>query len=146
MVLDPSPPPLFLGLLSSVSFDIHIRNIFICMSMKDLYLIIYTYIYIFIHVCTLVTHTYMYTLAACLTQEHVSFRKRVTNYRAPLRKITYTDKASYWCLFYTGLPIGCLICIGHFLQRSPIISGSFAERDVLSMHVIHMFIQGGEDA
>ena len=95
--------------------------------------------------CTLVMHTHMYTLAACFTQEHVSFCKRATNYRAPLRKITYTDKASYGCLLYTGLPIGCLSCIGHFPQRSPIISGSFAERDVLLMHVIHMFIQGGED-
>jgi len=32
----------------------------------------------------------------------------------------------------TGLrrPIGCLILIGHFLQKSPIISGSFAKNDL----------------
>jgi len=27
-------------------------------------------------------------------------------------------------------PVGCLIFLGHFLQKSPIISGSFAERDI----------------
>jgi len=27
-------------------------------------------------------------------------------------------------------PIGCLICIGHFLQKSPMIRGSFAENNL----------------
>jgi len=26
--------------------------------------------------------------------------------------------------------MGCLICIGHFVQKSPIISGSFAKNDL----------------
>ena len=37
------------------------------------------------------------------------------------------------CIIYvTGLPrpIGCLVSIGHFPQKSPVISGSVVENDV----------------
>jgi len=38
---------------------------------------------------------------------------------------------TYICLLDTGWqrPIGCLILIGHFPQKSPVISGSFSEND-----------------
>jgi len=61
----------------------------------------------------------------------VIFRKRTTNNRALLRKMTYQDKASYGSS--PPCPIGCLICVGDFLQKSPVISGSFAKRDMTDL-------------
>jgi len=52
--------------------------------------------------------------------------KRATNCRALLRKMTYKDTASYGflppCRWYGG--------VRHFSQKSPIMSGAFAERDL----------------
>jgi len=56
------------------------------------------------------------------------------NYRALLRKMIYKDKAFYvpnlvmYAYFGTGWrrPIACLVFIGHFPQKSPVIIGSFA--------------------
>ena len=84
---------------------------------------------------------------ACLTvsvrvlQGALCFRKRVTNHRALLRKMTFDHKASSdsECACRTGWRSatcthstwrsdrGCLMFIGHFLQKSPVISDSFAE-------------------
>jgi len=62
-----------------------------------IYISIYIYIYIYIYVCTY-RALYIYTgwrrRRGCLKLQ-VIFRKRATNYRALLRKITYRDKASY---------------------------------------------------
>ena len=61
-------------------------------------------------------------------ESQVIFRKRATNYRALLRKMTYKHKASY-DIPNTGWRwiIGYLIFIRFSPQKSPIISGSFAK-------------------
>jgi len=53
----------------------------------------------------------------------VVFRKRATNYRALLRKMAYKAKGSY-----DSTP--CLIFMGRFAQKSPVISGSFAKNNL----------------
>jgi len=107
-------------------------------------------------------------LIGCLKMQ-IIFRKRATNYRALMRKMTYEDKASCGssppctmscsyvfthqeyhmyshinhayhvlliCIHTSTMPMGwrssvrCLIFIDHFPQKSPIISGSFAEREL----------------
>jgi len=57
----------------------------------------------------------------------ITSRKLATNYRALSRKMTYKDKTSY-----ESLPpySTCSMFVGHFPQTRPVISGSFAKRDL----------------
>jgi len=64
----------------------------------------------------------------------VTFRKRATKYRALLWKIDGKDKAFYdSTVVYRRKVIGSLVFSVLFPQKSPMISGSFAESDLQLM-------------
>ena len=81
----------------------------------------YIYIYNSLDASSLSLTTGWRTHIRCLKMQ-ISFRKRATNQKAFLWKITHKYKVSY-----ASLPrhIGCLIYIVIFLQKSHVISGSF---------------------
>jgi len=78
------------------------------------------------------SHTGWRRCIGCLKLQ-VSFRKWATNYRALLRKTTYKDEASYvWsppCMSFCLEYMRSRSC-GNFPSKSPIISRSFAKRDL----------------
>jgi len=43
--------------------------------------------------------------------------------------------------YYDSLDLGCLIFLGHCLQTNPIISGSFAEKDLQLMATVHPLME-----
>jgi len=82
------------------------------------------------HVNVMLYHTYMYTLVSqkgCAVRSHVWTRIYI-----PLRAKEDTGQQKY---------VRCLIFTGHFLQKSPIIGGYFAENDMQlkSSHSSHGF-------
>jgi len=82
-------------------------------SIRIIHIHVYTYIYIFLSTPTCIrirTHTYIYTHICLSTPSfHLLNQRRSTGWRRPT---------------------GCLNCICFPPQKSPIISGSFAENDL----------------
>jgi len=123
--------------------------VYICTDIC-MYVYVYTYIYIYIckhtyihkyiymHITSTHTHTHtnLYMCVSVCVRERK--KARVTKkffFFVCAQQCVYTNKTVY-CkyrhTFATGWPrpIGCLIFIGHFPQKSPMISGSFAKNDL----------------
>jgi len=104
--------------------------IYICMCIY-VYMYMFMCVYIYMYIVFIYTYTYVH-IWICV-HIHMSFGQLSIWYiQIPnvlisgLRKSNYT----YIHILQGGETIGCHIFSGHFLQKSPIINSSFAERDL----------------
>jgi len=91
-----------------------------------IYIYIYTHIYIYIYI-----YVYKYTIYIYIyTYTHTYIHAVVIHIHKNVH--TYLHKHFLICNTLTGWRriLGCLIFICHFPQKSSVISGSFAEKDL----------------
>jgi len=91
----------------------------------------YTRKHLYIYICTYL-HVGPCGRMFAFFFTHVSARQTAENSKLGFAKTALRSILAPAFFVLTGWrrPIGCLICIGHFPQKSAIISGSFAKHDL----------------
>ena len=72
-------------------------------------------------VCCSVCCSVLQSVLHCVSMNHIA---------TPRVKLSFRCSTEWWRL------VGCLIFTGHFLQKNPIISGSFAKKTCNLMHAV----------
>ena len=96
-----------------------------------IYVYIHIHMYIYIHVFIYI-YTYIYTFIGTHTYIYIYTYKYMYKYThmyiyIEVSKDPCLNRVSYYSVAKTQ---GCLICLGDFTQKSPIVGGSFAKNDL----------------